>query len=385
MLNIAKNIYVGYDSTKIKYELPEAEVIPYGNSANEKRKIGSMTAKYSTMEDYENIPLPGFTLHKTDRKNWGSVDQTWLVIDPRGFLVRIGSQNLESILHVSGITEGLIQEKCIWARENTETKMILVPVSSKNYLEAVANTELIEGKVSMQDVQIGDMVLLQNKLQGIYLGTMSLYGPLADSARNIYKPQVFLRRHVVEITPGRYHYQSDVKILKVLDKAKSALTRVEAVNKVNQGINSGMSFFSSGSDMSGKYYGTRGKISLASVDALPKLPITFEEISAKDAEHLFYSAYAENDIGMLMIEDHTGAQHLIDFPYFYSMTFSVADVNSFAICTLLPVDMNDTLKLTIAQNRKSSMYHSSTIQCFSLDKFVKFYKIVKHVKDKTYV
>ena len=123
MLNIARNIYFGYDSAKGKYELPEAEVIPYGESANEKRKLENITKKYPTLIDHENIPLPGFTLHKTDRKNWGSIDQTWLVIDPRGFLVRISSQNLEKILHVTGITEGLIQEKCVWARENTETKI----------------------------------------------------------------------------------------------------------------------------------------------------------------------------------------------------------------------------------------------------------------------
>ena len=84
--------------------------------------------------------MPGFTLYKTGRKNWGSADQTWLVIDPRGFLVRITNVNLEEILHVTGITEGLIQEKCVWARENSQTKMTLVPVTSPDYIEATKNT-----------------------------------------------------------------------------------------------------------------------------------------------------------------------------------------------------------------------------------------------------
>jgi len=389
MLNIARNIYFGYDSAKGKYELSEAEVIPYGESANEKRKLENITKKYPVLMDHENIPLPGFTLHKTDRKNWGSIDQTWLVIDPRGFLVRISSQNLESILHVTGITEGLIQEKCVWARENTETKMTLVPVSSKRYIEAVRNTELIEGKVDMKEVQIGDTVLLQNKLQGVYMGVISLYGPLADFVRDEYKPQVFLRRQVVEITPGKYHYQSDVKILKVLEKIDTPLTREESASRINQAIMTGNSFFSSTPIISGRYFGVRGKISHVSINAVPKVQMTFEEISKDEAWHLFYSgAVSTNgDIGMLMLETARGDRDLVDYPYSYITGIPAITTNSFGVCALKPVNMSGDLKLTLKEHRRSSMYGSSadTSNHVSLDKFAKFYKIVKHVKNDTYV
>src|ERR1035437_1127776 len=175
MLNIAKTLYAGWDpSSATKYELPEAEIIPLGESKNEMKKLDTITKRYPTLYEHDNIPLPGFTLYKSDRKNWGSIDQTWLVIDPRGFLVRISSKNLDNILHVTGITEGLIQQKCVWARENTETKMALVPVTSGAYYDAALNTKLIEDKVDMKDVQIGDTVLLQNKLTGIYRGVASL-------------------------------------------------------------------------------------------------------------------------------------------------------------------------------------------------------------------
>lgn len=129
MLNISRQIYSGWNTASAN-ELPEAEIIPFGKSSNEKKRLETFTKRYPVLNEYENIPLPGFTLYKSNRKNYGSADPTWLIIDPRGFMVRITNDNLEDILHVTGITEGLIQQKCVWAREDSQTKMILVPISS---------------------------------------------------------------------------------------------------------------------------------------------------------------------------------------------------------------------------------------------------------------
>ncbi len=389
MLNIARNIYFGYDSAKGKYELPEAEVIPYGESANEKRKLENITKKYPTLIDHENIPLPGFTLHKTDRKNWGSIDQTWLVIDPRGFLVRISSQNLEKILHVTGITEGLIQEKCVWARENTETKMTLVPVSSSSYLEAVKNTELIEGKVSMKDVQIGDTVLLQNKLQGVYLGIISLYGPMVDSYKNEYKPQVFMRRQVIEVGPGNYHYQTDLKILKVIARAAQPMSREESLIRIRAGIDRGNSYFGNSSHMAGKYFGVHGRVTHASLHAVPKVSLSFEEISETEATNIFYigAATTTGDNSILMLEHKNGSKYLVDYPYAYNLPPTPITTHSFDACELMPFDMANAKTLTLTERRNSQMYGSTKKNSisFSFDNFAKFYKIVKHVKNETYV
>jgi len=387
MLNISKNIYFGWDASGGKYELPEAAVIPLGDSANEKRKIDGAARKYSRLQDHENIPLPGFTLHKTDKKNYGSVDQTWLVIDPRGFMVRITSYNLEQILHVTGITEGLIQEKCIWARENTETKMTLIPVSSKSYVEAVRNTELIEGKVSLKDVSIGDTVLLQNKLQGTYMGVISLYGSLLESFSNTLTPQIFLRRQVIEVSPGRYHYQSDVKILKILKKSDAPWTREESVKKITEQIQKGNSFFSSNSDMTGRYYGVHGKIMHVSLTAAPKVNIMFEEVSKSDAETLFYESMTgtTGDIGMLLLEDAGNERYLVDHPYIWSSPGTFTSPHSFEICRLKPFDINGVTKLSLYERRNSQMFNSTKKILLSLDNFVKFYKIVKYVKNETYV
>jgi len=380
MLNIARNIYLAWNTTNQKFELPEVEVIPIGDSANEKRKGASATKKYVNLREFENRPLPGFALHKTDRKNWGSIDQTWLVIDPRGFLVRITNDNLEQILHVTGITEGLIQEKCIWARKDTQTKTMLIPVSSAKYAEAVSNTELLEGKVNIKDVQIGDEVLLQNQLKGTYMGVVSLYGPMNDySTTCVYKPQVYLRRQVVKISPGKYHYQTDVKILKVLKKAATPLTREDSVEEMSKDIAGGAAYFTSSSNMNGRYYSIRGVISAVSTNAVPKVSMTFEEVDKVEAEALFNLGTVNSDIGRLLLVDKSDNKFLVDYPYSFNST-KTTSIHGFDVSRLTPCTLDKTEMIKLDYKRQAYFPGVQT-----LDNFAKFYKIVKHVKDKSYI
>jgi hypothetical protein len=385
MLNIARNIYLGWNIANQKFELPEVEVIPIGDSVNEKRKGISVTKKYANLKEFENFPLPGFTLYKADRKNYGSIDQTWLVIDPRGYLVRITNENLETILHVTGITEGLIQEKCIWARNDTQTKMMLIPVSSSKYSEAERNTTLLESKVEMKDVQIGDTVLLQNQLVGTYMGVASMYGPLNEyTSSDTHKPQVYLRRQVVKISPGKYHYQTDVKILKVVNKTVTPVTREDAVAEMNADIASGVAFFTNTIQITGKYWSVRGVISHVSVHAVPKPTVTFVEIDKKEAEELFNIALAaNNDVGKLLLEDSAGRRFLLDYPYAFNGSVTVSmhnfDISELVSCTLDPTDV---IKI---KRKQRSYFNRQAIVYKSIDDFTKFYKIVKHVKTETYI
>jgi len=387
MLNIAKTIYAGWDIINQTYELPEAEVIPLGESVSEKKKLDKVTRKYTSLFEHDNVPLPGFTLYKADRRNWGSGDYTWLVIDPRGFLVRITSQNLEKILHVTGITEGLIQEKCVWARENSEVKLTLVPVSSNSYVEAVQNTKLLESKVCMKDVQIGDSVLLQNKMTGVYKGVASLYGPIESYSYDPeHKPVTRMRKQIIEVSEGRYYYQNDLKILKVLNKIIIAPTRQESIARMNKHIEDGIAVFSNSE------YGLRStnvsmqdQVRHVSTYSVPKVLLTFEEVDINAAGEVLNSAALTSDIGMLMLEDSAGSKFIIDYPYYMANSVS-AVTHSFNVTKLIPMPLDKREKLILAEKRQSIFGSSRLRSCIKkLDNFTKFYKIIKHVKDATYI
>lgn len=386
MINIAKQIYAGW-STATKYDLPEAEVIPNGTSSNEKKKLEKFTKSHAIIKEHDNVPLPGFTLYKVDRKNWGSQDQTWLIIDPRGFLVRISNDNLEDILYVTGITEGLIQEKCVWARDDSKTTMCLVPVTSEIYTEAVENTEMLENRISVKEINIGDEVILQNKLTGKYLGTQSLYAPINDYAYDsLHKPQVYLRRQIVEVEPGQFHYQADVKALKVIKPAETPMTREDAVAYMNSCIqNNPKVYFTNGTMMNQSYYSTRGMIKHVSVHAVPKLKMSFSEITIHEALMTYQRAFKSSDAGQLLVEDSAGVRYLIRFPYSIG-SLSVAP-SEFEVTELdLPsLDPTETMKIKEGKNPYSYYAKRPVPKTYTLDNFAKFYTIVKHVKNETYV
>lgn len=383
MLNISKQIYYGWNSVGIRYPLPEAEIIPGGSSINEKKRLESVTKKYTDINEYDNIPLPGFTLFKTNRKNYGSADPTWLIIDPRGFLARITNENLEDILYVTGITEGLIQEKCVWARHDNQTKLTLIPVSSDSYIEAVKNTELLADKINLKQVQIGDMVLLQNELTGIYMGIQSLYAPIKLSGRTL-QAQIYPKRQILKVDQGKYHYQGDIKILKVIKKADKPLSREEAADLMNEDIATGNTFFTNSSDLSNGYYTSRDMVKYISSQALVSVPMSLEELTYDNAVDLFNKASTISDSGMIVVEDINQQKYIIDFPYSISSTLRLS-VSSFCVDKInwdpvIPdiIDLQPYEVLKYGYTRNNRELHG-------LDKFVKYYKIVKYVKNGSYV
>lgn len=378
MLNLSKQIRVGWDTQAAtsKYNLPEAEIIPDGETLNERKRLKTVLKKYMKVLEYDNVPLPGFTLYKIGRKTWGSSDNSWLVIDPRGFLVRISSQNLEKILHVTGITEGLIQEKCVWAREDNQTKMTLVPISSPSYAEAIRNTKLIEGRINVKDVQIGDTVITQGGFQGIYRGTLSLYGALHQDGRH-FIPQSFLRRQIIELDSKKFFYQTDIKILKVIKARDREITREESAAYLTKAANDNSIFSSSG--YFGGYFSSRGLINYVSTTAIQKPKISLIEIDREEAESIFDLSIFHNNMGNLLFEQDNGELYILVVPihygsraFIYKNNFEVKEVTidpSHEKISVKPIDLED--------KEESRVY--------SLDNFKKYYKIVKHVKNETYV
>jgi len=385
MLNISKKIYVGWDAKAVYSDVPEAEIVPIGETAGEKRKITGFESRHTALHEYDNLPLPGFTLIDVNKKSYSAPDSSWLIIDPRGFKARISTANLFEILKVTGITEGLVQQKCVWAREDAKTSMTLIPVSADKFTEAVDNTELIESKIDMSEVNIGDTVLLQNKKQGVYKGTLSLYCSMQENSSGISKPQSMLRRQIIEITPNKYYYHADAKILKVVKKSTTTITPVESAAELNTSIKDGSAFFSCYDRMGTAYYGSHGRVRLVSASAVAKVKVQLEEIDIVEAEKLLSECISFTDAGCLVVEFGTGVKNIINFPY--SARTNPNILNSFEVEKITSVDDHSlTIEVPVRQSYYASYnYNSQTKTTYTLDKFAKFYKIVKCVKTDTYI
>jgi hypothetical protein len=311
----------------------------------------------------------------------------WLVIDPRGFLVRISFQNLQKILQVTGITEGLIQEKCIWARDDSQTKMQLIPVNTVEYTDAVKNTALIEEKVDIKEVSIGDKVLLQNGLQGTYLGTLSLYRSLQVVSQyrgvcNKYKVNKEMNRQLVEVAPNKIFSQVDTKILKILEKAKEFRSVTDVMDDLNSRLH-----LCTFSPYPLAHWHTQydERVGLVTTDRVPAPSVSFVEITRMDAFD-YHSDTVANHMrySPVLLEDENGDRFLIYYPHFSTTHTSAAEVFTIKV---EPFDINSKVTELVLEDNYDRYWddQKKLMNTRKLDKFTKFYKIVKHVKNKSYV
>lgn len=383
MINISKNIFVGIDSGRITQGLNEAEIAPGGDTQSEQKKIKDMPSKFSDVKEFENIPLPGFTLLESGKKTYNSLERTWLVIDPRGFLARISSDNMESILSLTGITEGLIQEKCLWVREDSRTKVKLVPINDPQYIEAVGNTKLLENKIDISTVSIGDLVYTQKEIIGTYMGRMSIYGYLGDFKYGdpTHKVIKHLRQYVIKVkgkTADYYVASTKPNILEIREKSTKLLTIEDSVTEVNNELSKrkGVFVYDHVSMNSNPYF--RKDIKYVSRHAVSDVGLSLVEVTKNEVPDLFaYSVTNTNDM-VCILEDAKGRKYTFDFPYLgYRVRSANYTINNFFT---KPITTIEASSIEVSTNR-----NDETSPRFSLDNFVKFYKILKSVKHDTFL
>jgi len=395
MINISKRICVGWNNVSSD-QLPSGIIAPLGKSTAEKKRLNTVK-KYPNNKEYDNKPLPGFTIEDHGRKRYSTSTTTYNVIDPRGFKVEITSENLIDIVQISGITEGLIQDKCVWVRHDSRTGMILLPIISEDYKEAVQNTELLDNKVKISAVQIGDTVITQGGQTGTFMGTLSLYGPLAEgtgSLRDVYQPQSFLRRQVIKIDDW-YYYATDTKILSVIDKTDKPMTKEESAKLINKDLIVGQTYFTStpnGANIITKqYWSTHGMISYVSPRA-ERPTISFVEIDKPEFDILYHRGHKCDDISLLLGEKANGSKFIIDYDSRNSrysntsgQTGRLSSPTDNFSCTAVAVVDNS---ISLINGRGNYWYnHNRPVPSKNEDftTFKKFYKIVKHIKDESYV
>ena len=159
--------------------LPLGFMTPYGEDAAAKKRMATVDSwsgqGYGNTNKIEaqtidNVPLSGFKLTSSIRSSdYGGADK-WRIEDPRGFELEITSGNLARLLSIGMVDKGEIIDQCVWGRYGANN--ILLSTATEEYKAAVKNTEVASKSALWADVKLGDTVVLQNNIRGIWLGRM---------------------------------------------------------------------------------------------------------------------------------------------------------------------------------------------------------------------
>lgn len=124
----------------------------------------------------ENTPVSGFCLNKGQVRfnDWGSGRTVVRVYDPRDFEFEISLDNLLGILTYSSINRREVDGEYVYAWEGKN--LVLLPVGSPEYKEAVENTVKQAKRVSKKDMKPGCWYRLKDGTDGLYLGDYHYYG-----------------------------------------------------------------------------------------------------------------------------------------------------------------------------------------------------------------
>ncbi len=179
---------------------------------------------------FPNKPLSGFKFGSSVRHGggWGQGNVKWRIEDPRGFELEISSPNLQQIMEISTIEKGEILDKCVWGRLGSEN--ILIPIVSNVYQTAVANTARLNSTASLKDLKVGHYLVLQNGIEGRYLGSH-----YEVSKGNLEITQGSKKKHFIEvITDGKVKYETMAAIKPSSITAGTELTVEDAERIINK-------------------------------------------------------------------------------------------------------------------------------------------------------
>lgn len=179
-LKIPAKHYVGMIKRE-NQKLPLGFITPHGEDSAAKKRMSTVDEWVSSNNRWnkqksmptmviENKPLSGFKITSDIRTtSYGGLDK-WRIEDPRGFELEITSANLARLMNVGMIDRGEINDRCVWARIGANN--VLLSTSTDEYKKAIANTEVANMTADWKDAKIGNGVVLQNNLRGVWLGRM---------------------------------------------------------------------------------------------------------------------------------------------------------------------------------------------------------------------
>lgn len=125
---------------------------------------------------YDNIPIKGIYIGDSVER-WTTSNKLFRVADPRGFVVEVHTGNIATLLHHTTVINGVVQDECIWARENGAH--VILPINSTPYTNAIKKIDSVQQALKLGDLAPGDRVTLFRGQEVIcyeyeYLGSVKL-------------------------------------------------------------------------------------------------------------------------------------------------------------------------------------------------------------------
>jgi hypothetical protein len=204
----------------------------------------------------KNEPATGFEIARSVRRSgWrGAGNVLWRIQDPRGFEIEITSENFASIIDCTSVINGVIQEECVWGRDGSSN--VLLPTNSEPYKDATRQTDLVNNKVSLRDVKLGDHVTLIDKgsksgnRDGVYMGRMfavysagiaipdhsSYSTPMTNLTANVQDLHVFY-----DLDDNKPYAVKKPVVGAIVAKAVNSSTHAENIQKINDQLSQGNS------------------------------------------------------------------------------------------------------------------------------------------------
>lgn len=170
LANVAKMQSTGRSwagKREVKYKIKENgdyERDEYGRAQVE-------TCEYKHGEEgiIDNCPVNGVYVGSSVAR-WSTSNKLFRVKDPRGFTVEVPTDNIATLLHHTTVTNGVVQEACVWGREGNNH--ILLPINSAPYLETLGKMDQLANKlIPVSDLKTGDWVkFFENDREYYYAG-----------------------------------------------------------------------------------------------------------------------------------------------------------------------------------------------------------------------
>lgn len=176
---VAPKIKVGFQNRSDTFTGQLAYIIYYDEKGKIRKEKSWEGWRDKTIDpkEFENIPTEGFTINKDIKRysgEWFSSTRTMIrVHDPRGFEFEVTTENLIGILmHTDCLRRGLIGQ-FVYAWMGTE--LVLLPINSEEYKNAVKYTSGLTKKVSAKSLVPGISYKTKREGDVIYIGKMNWY------------------------------------------------------------------------------------------------------------------------------------------------------------------------------------------------------------------